>query len=185
MQWSRDVSVLPSVPRPLHSTQPPVQLLSCAACSVLVYSNGDVGVVGGGVCSLAPRMKDWTFCTASVSCDRTVCVVGASQEDISIGIAESAEGKLKQPLVSRVQSKGAELASSCVCGEKLLLLCKYPPSHLFPLICLSSLFPSLSHFSSTRRAYDDVVGATFASLETCCHISDTFIPQTPPHAVSE
>lgn len=118
-----------SASQPLHSPETPLQLLPCAGSVVLVYCNGDVGVVSGkgGVvdeaCSLVlKRRKDWVLSMAAVSCDRTVCVVGAAG-DVTVGIAELAEGKLRPPVVTSVPSRGVDLVSSCVCEDKLLLLC--------------------------------------------------------------
>lgn len=164
LQWSREDSVVMSASQSLHSQETPVLLLPCAASVVVVYCNGDVGVVnssggvvncsggvvGNRVCSLVPkRRKDWALSEAVVSCDRTVCVVGTARgtardtaRDVTIGIAELEEGKLKQPFVTSVQSRGAELVSSCVCEDKLLLLCEscsVCPLHLLaPLAPLSS-----------------------------------------------
>lgn len=108
----------------LHSNTP-VQLLSCAGNTLLVYANGGVGVVGGRLCSLAPqKTKEWALCMAAVSRDRTVCVVGR-ERNITAGIAELIDGELRQPFVATVQSRGEELVSSCVCGDKLLLLCEF------------------------------------------------------------
>ena len=122
LEWSRrDTTIKTSHALHHHAAK----LLSCAnePHPLVVYCNGEVGVVEGETCWLAPKKKRWRLCLAEVLPDCRVCVVGMDKH-VTVGIAQLADGQPEQPLVNNLDLKGEDLVSCCVCGDKLLLLGK-------------------------------------------------------------
>lgn len=81
------------------------------------------GARPGEITALALKSKKWVLSLAAVSCDRTVCVVGTGK-DVTIGITELGNGELSPSLTACLKSKGEKLLSSCLCQDRLLLLCE-------------------------------------------------------------
>lgn len=83
-----------------------------------------MGLVGGANVSLAPlKWKKWALACAQVSCGGVVCVVGQGKE-VSVGMVECTAGEMGQSCTTTLKGKGVNLISSCVCGDKTLLLCR-------------------------------------------------------------
>lgn len=125
MEWCREDHAISHSQCALHSQQVPVELLCCGGSTrpLLAHANGEVESVGGNTCALAPRTsKEWAFAMADV-CGNTVCVIGTGR-DVTIGIAESADGQLGKPFINSIPSKGSQFVCSCLCEDKVLLLCE-------------------------------------------------------------
>ena len=103
----------------------PVQLLSSPASihPIVVYGNGEVGLEGGTTVPVAPKgVKKWRLCMADVSEQGAVCVVGRTNV-ITVGVVWISGGELGQPVTTSLKCKGTDLVSSCLSGDKILLLC--------------------------------------------------------------
>ena len=170
MEWAREDSIMAVSSHKLGSSQNPMKLLPCGRCVVVVYANGEVRCLGQGTCSLVPkRAKKWMLVMAEVSCDKNICVVGVEQT-VTIGIAESADGQLQPPVAISMQPNRTDLVSSCVCKDKLLLLCKQNFTEYHN--------DDISRVSPDRRADDGIVGASLAPSHVCPHSA---FPSGPEH----
>ena len=159
MEWAREDSIMAVSSHKLCSSNP-MKLLPCGRLVVVVYDNGEVQCLGQGTCSLVPkRVKKWMLVMAEVSCDKNICVVGV-ERTVTIGIAESAGGKLKPAVTISMQPNRIDLVSSCVCKDKLLLLCKQN---------FGVSYNDISCVSPDRRADDGLVGASLAPCHVCPH----------------
>lgn len=78
----------------------------------------------GPTAALVPtKTTKWTLVLAAVSGDGVVCVVGRGR-DVTVGVVEAASGRVGQPFTTSLKHRGKELLSSCLCRDKILLLCK-------------------------------------------------------------
>lgn len=125
MQWvEEDLSICSS---PSFSLSPdPLKLMVVRSNSdpLVVYKDGVVEVLGGAKIVLGPHdQKDWLLTMAECSSDSLLCVVGTLQSRVTVGIAQLVLGQWANVSVSTVLSDKC-LVGSCICQDRLLLLCK-------------------------------------------------------------
>ena len=124
LQWTEEDKITHYSSHTIQSNASMLLISSGSDVPLVVYEDGSAGFVSGTTVSLIPQENGrWKLIGADLTRNGRLCVVGTNRSGVTVGIVELASNELKHPVTSTIRVK-SEVVESCLCGDRLLLLCK-------------------------------------------------------------